>query len=169
MQFLPTASCNDLYRHHGFDKQHYKFDYVRREFLGEVRCLVFDVSPQDKSGKGRFLGRMWAKIRTTHCRFNGAYGGAGHSSWYFTSTAGAPMCSRAVDAFLIYSEEKDLHYALQETGFKRRRGCGYNVGRSSQEQELSRILVETPVQDDTRHSNTFPHSGTTLLGPPSGR
>src|SRR5581483_12125496 len=28
-----------------FDKQHYDFHYVRREFLGEVRCLVFDVTP----------------------------------------------------------------------------------------------------------------------------
>ncbi len=27
----------------GFDRQHYKIEYVRREFLGEVRCLVFDV------------------------------------------------------------------------------------------------------------------------------
>ena len=42
----------------GFDKQHYKFDYVRREFLGEVRCLVFDVTPLKKTGKGRFLGRI---------------------------------------------------------------------------------------------------------------
>src|SRR5216684_1721584 len=74
MQFLPN----------GFDKQHYKFDYVRREFLGEVRCLVFDVSPQDKAGKGRFLGRMWVEDQDYNIvRFNGAYGGAGHSSWYF--------------------------------------------------------------------------------------
>lgn len=28
----------------GFDRQHYRFDYVRREPLGEVRCLVFDFS-----------------------------------------------------------------------------------------------------------------------------
>jgi len=77
-----------------------------------------------------------------------------------------------VDAFFIYSEEKDLHYALaKKLTSKRRRGLwGYNVGRSSQEQELSRILVETPVQDDTKTSNDLsPISGTALLGPPSGR
>ncbi|HTB20485.1 MAG TPA: hypothetical protein VK708_20320, partial [Bryobacteraceae bacterium] len=44
----------------GFDRQHYQFDYVRREFLGEVRCVVFDVTPLPKSGKGRFKGRVWA-------------------------------------------------------------------------------------------------------------
>jgi hypothetical protein len=37
-----------------FDREHYQFDYVGREFLGEVRCLVFDVNPLPKSGRGRF-------------------------------------------------------------------------------------------------------------------
>src|SRR4029077_5997671 len=34
-----------------FDRQHYDFRYVRREFLGDVRCLVFDVTPKPKSGQ----------------------------------------------------------------------------------------------------------------------
>src|SRR5208337_2039306 len=38
-----------------FDRAHYDFRYVRREFLGEVRCLVFDVTPKKNSGRGRFL------------------------------------------------------------------------------------------------------------------
>src|SRR5258708_9035313 len=68
----------------GFDRQHYKFDYVRREFLGEVRCLVFDVTPLEKKNSGRFLGRIWVEDQDYHIvRFNGAYGGNGHSSWYF--------------------------------------------------------------------------------------
>jgi hypothetical protein len=33
-----------------FDRQHYHFEFVRHEFLGEVKCLVFDVSPLPKSG-----------------------------------------------------------------------------------------------------------------------
>ena len=44
----------------GFDRSHYAFEYVRREFLGEVRCVVFDVTPLKNSGKGRFKGRIWA-------------------------------------------------------------------------------------------------------------
>src|SRR5260370_17185140 len=28
-----------------FNARNYRFDYIRREFLGEVRCLVFAVSP----------------------------------------------------------------------------------------------------------------------------
>ena len=31
---------------HDFDRNHYDFKYVHREFLGDVRCLVFDVNPK---------------------------------------------------------------------------------------------------------------------------
>src|SRR3974377_2214171 len=59
MQFLPDGVLQMIFIDtNGFDKQHYKFDYVRREFLGEVRCLVFDVTPQEKDAKGRFVGRI---------------------------------------------------------------------------------------------------------------
>ena len=59
---------------HGFDRQHYQFQYVGRQFLGEVRCLVFDVTPLPKSGAGRFKGRIWAEDQTfTIVRFNGIY------------------------------------------------------------------------------------------------
>ena len=33
---------------HDFNRQTYSFEFVRREFLGEVRCLVFDVAPLRK-------------------------------------------------------------------------------------------------------------------------
>ncbi len=158
MQFLPDGFLQMIFIDtNGFDKQHYKFDYVRREFLGEVRCLVFDVSPQDKSGKGRFLGRMWVEDQDYNIvRFNGAYGGAGHSSWYFHFDSWRTNVQPGLwMPSFIYSEEKDLHYALaKKLDFKAQtRLWGYNVGRSSQEQELSKILVETPVQDDTKTSN----------------
>src|SRR2546421_4976847 len=158
MQFLPDGFLQMIFIDtNGFDKQHYKFDYVRREFLGEVRCLVFDVSPQEKSGKGRFLGRMWVEDQDYNVvRFNGAYGGAGHSSWYFHFDSWRTNVQPGLwMPSFIYSEEKDLHYALaKKLDFKAQtRLWGSNVGRSSQEQELSRILVETPVQDDTKTSN----------------
>ena len=41
-----------------FDRAHYDFHYIRREFLGDVRCLVFDVTPKKNAGKGRFQGRV---------------------------------------------------------------------------------------------------------------
>jgi hypothetical protein len=57
-----------------FDRSTYTFDYVRREFLGEVRCLVFDVSPVHRSEPGRFVGRLWVEDRKNSIvRFNGTY------------------------------------------------------------------------------------------------
>jgi hypothetical protein len=57
-----------------FDRQHYDFRYVGREFLGEVRCAVFDVTPLPKAGKDRFNGRIWAEDQGfTIVRFNGMF------------------------------------------------------------------------------------------------
>ena len=141
----------------GFDKQHYKFDYVRREFLGEVRCLVFDVTPVEKSGKGRFLGRIWVEDQDYNIvRFNGGYGGSGHSSWYFHFDSWRTNVQPGVwlPSF-VYSQESDVHYAVtKKLDFRAQtRLWGYNLGHASQEQELSKILVETPVQDDTKTAN----------------
>jgi Peptidase family M48 len=158
MQYLPDGFLQMIFIDtNGFDKQHYKFEYVRREFLGEVRCLVFDVSPQPGSGKGRFLGRVWVEDQDFHIvRFNGAYGGNGHASWYFHFDSWRTNAQPGMwlPSF-VYSEEKDLHYALtKKLDFKAQtRLWGYNVGHAAQEQELSKILVETPVQDDTKTAN----------------
>src|SRR5690348_9687096 len=141
----------------GFDKEHYKFDYVRREFLGEVRCLVFDVTPVEKSGKGRFLGRIWVEDQDYNIvRFNGGYGGSGHSSWYFHFDSWRTNVQPGLwlPSF-VYSQESDVHYAIsKKLDFRAQtRLWGYNLGHANQEQELSKILVETPVQDDTKTAN----------------
>ena len=57
----------------GFDKGHYVFGFVRREFLGTVRTAVFDVHPK-VSGMGRFFGRIWIEDQDGYVvRFNGTY------------------------------------------------------------------------------------------------
>ena len=40
----------------GLNPQNYNFDYVRREFLGQVRTLVFDVTPSRTAGLRSFCG-----------------------------------------------------------------------------------------------------------------
>ena len=158
MQFLPDGFLQMIFIDtNGFDRQHYKFDYVRREFLGEVRCLVFDVTPLPKSGKGRFLGRIWVEDQDYNVvRFNGAYVGGGHSSWYFHFDSWRTNVQPGlwVPSF-VYSEERDLHYAMtKKLDFKAQtRLWGYNLGHAQQEQELSKILVESSVNDDTKTAN----------------
>lgn len=70
----------------GFDKNHYAFSYVRREFLGTVRTSVFDVHPKVK-GMGRFFGRIWIEDQDGNVvRFNGTYTGPNEedsSKYYF--------------------------------------------------------------------------------------
>jgi Zn-dependent protease with chaperone function len=160
MEYLPRGFLQMIYIDtNGFDKEHYKFDYVRREFLGEVRTLVFDVTPQAKAGKGRFAGRIWVEDQDFHIvRFNGAYGGGSSTKYYFhfdswRVNSGPNMWLPA----FIYSEESDLSYALaKRLSFKAQtRLWGYNIGHSAQEQELSKILIEsqTPVRDQTTTAN----------------
>src|SRR5580692_10822084 len=160
MEFLPRGFLQMIYLDtNGFDKQHYSFDYIRREFLGEVRCLVFDVTPTSKSGKGRFLGRIWVEDQDFHIvRFNGAYTGSSKTSYYFhfdswRVNSGPNMWLPA----FIYSEEGDVQYAItKRLAFKAQtRLWGYDLGRGKQEQELSKILVESeaPITDQTTTAN----------------
>ncbi|MDO8793728.1 MAG: M48 family metalloprotease [Vicinamibacterales bacterium] len=51
--------------------QRYEFKFLRREFLGEVRCLVLDVQPRVDSRDG-FTGRIWVEDGDFNIvRFNG--------------------------------------------------------------------------------------------------
>ena len=158
MQFQPGGFLQMIFIDtNGFDKQHYRFDYVRREFLGEVRCFVFDVTPQEKSGKGRFLGRIWVEDHGFNIvRFNGRYTGVGHSSYYFHFDSWRTNVQPGLWVpSLVYSEERDLRYALvRKLDFKgQTRLWGYNLGQAPREQELGKIFVETPVQDETKTAN----------------
>src|SRR5215475_16171987 len=114
----------------GFDRQHYNIAYRRREFLGEVRCLVFDVEPLPNSGKGRFVGRIWVEDQDYHIvRFNGAYGGYSLTSGYFNFDSWRTNVGKNLwlPAF-VYSAEggvidrKPANIGLKP--FARRRGFG---------------------------------------------
>lgn len=57
-----------------FSRKTYRFEYIRREFLGDVRCLVFDVSPVNPTEPGRFTGRLWVDDQEDLIvRFDGIY------------------------------------------------------------------------------------------------
>lgn len=53
------------------DSRRYAFTLVRREFVGETRCFVIDVTPIRNTRDG-FSGRIWVEDRGYHIvRFNG--------------------------------------------------------------------------------------------------
>jgi len=148
----------------GFDRAHYRIEYVRREFLGEVRCLVFDVNPLPKSGKGRFVGRIWVEDQDFHIvRFNGAYGGSSLTSNYFNFDSWRTNAGKNqwLPAF-IYSEEGSVRDPrTRQMGFRafraQTRMWGYNLGNVREEQELNKVLVEapTPVNDQSETANDY--------------
>ena len=161
MEFLPAGFLQMIYLDmNGFDREHYSFVYVGREFLGEVRCLVFDVHPLPKSGKGRFVGRIWVEDQDYHIvRFNGIYGGASLTSNYFNFDSWRMNVgnNQWLPAF-VYSEGpgvRDSH--ARSLGFKAFRAqtrlWGYDLNGTRQEQELGKVLIEKPARV-TDHSET---------------
>jgi hypothetical protein len=159
MHYDPRGFLQMIYLDtNGFDTRHYKFEYLRREFIGEVRCIVFDVTPLPKAGKGRFLGRIWVEDQDFHIvRFNGAYTGSTKSSYYFHFDSWRVNTGGQWLPAFIYSEESALKYGVaKQLSFRAQtRLWGYNVGHSQQEQELSKILIESqiPIRDQSTANN----------------
>jgi hypothetical protein len=153
-EFLPKGFLQMIFLdNNGLDTQNYSFDYVRREFLGEVRTLVFDVTPNKKSGKGRFIGRIWVEDQDyTIVHYNGSYSGHenSNSKFHFDAWRVNAGPNLWLPAF-IYSEEDNAKFPLTKAqSYKAQtRLWGYNVGHARDEQELSTVLIEsqTPVVD----------------------
>src|SRR5690242_10380485 len=138
--------------HEDFDRQHYEFHYVRREFLGDVRCLVFDVTPKKDSGKGRFLGRVWVEDQDYNIvRLNGTYAPRPHNAFFFHMDSWRLNLIPGywVPAF-IYSEEGDFAYGSKDKmAFKAQtRIWGYDLKKNGKEDELTQISVES-VKDES--------------------
>jgi hypothetical protein len=95
-----------------FDRQHYEFSYVGREFIGEVRCLVFDITPLPKTGKSRFNGRIWAEDQGfAIVRFNGVFTSSDGESKGFNLHFDSWRMNLQPDLWLpalIYSQESEL-------------------------------------------------------------
>ena len=95
-----------------FDREHYNFHYARREFLGDVRCLIFDVTPKKDAGRGRFHGRIWVEDQDYNIvRVNGTYSPAPRNSYFFHMDSWRLnlIVGYWVPAY-IYSEEGDFRY-----------------------------------------------------------
>jgi hypothetical protein len=135
-----------------FDRSHYDFKYVRREFLGDVRCIVFDVTPKKDAGKGRFLGRIWVEDQEYNIvRLNGTYAPRPKNSYFFHMDS---WRLNLIPGFwvpsYIYSEEGDFSYgAKDKMAFKAQtRIWGYDLKKNGQTDELTNISVDS-VKDES--------------------
>src|ERR1035441_6830825 len=157
MKFLPLGFAQMVVLDQDFQRKYYDFTFVRREFLGEVRCVVVDVAPKKDAGKGRFLGRIWIEDQGYNIvRFNGTYYPHPRASYYlhFDSWRQNLRPGGVWLPSLIYSEESDLKYRLGQTlDYKAQtRLWGYNLKDLRRNSEFTEITVDAPqsVQDQSQ-------------------
>ena len=155
MRFLPLGFAQMTVLDVDFQKKYYDFTFVRREFLGEVRCLVIDVQPKEDAPPGRFQGRIWVEDQDYNVvRFNGTYYPHPKDSYYlhFDSWRLNMRPGAWLPAY-IYSEESDMKTALGHTlRFRAQtRLWGYDLKAFNKNAEFTQILVDSPqsVKDQT--------------------
>jgi len=153
VKYLSSGFAQMILIGNNFDRKNYDFEYIRREFLGDVRTIVFDVQPK-KGTKGTFKGRIWAEDQDfTIVRFNGTLGSSTGTkmffhfdSWreYMGNGEWLPAC--------VYTEESGLSYLMgaRKLRFKgQTRLWAYNVGKANAQNELTSLVVESNQVNDT--------------------
>ena len=136
-----------------FNRKTYDFKYVHREFLGDVRCIVFDVSAKKGTGNGRFRGRIWVEDQDYNIvRLNGFYEPRPRNAYFFHMDSWRLNLIPGywVPAY-IYSEEGDFSYRSKDkTAFKAQtRLWGYDLQKGGQDSELTQVLVDPTVKDES--------------------
>jgi len=145
-----------------FDRAHYEFEFVGREFVGDLRCLMIDVTPKEHSGNGRFIGRIWVEDKDLNIvRFDGTYIPQRRDGLYLHfNTWRLNMQPGIWLPAYIYSEESDLHTGLRKhLRFKAEtRLWAYNVGREHEQSTFTQVVVDTNEkvadQSDEKHDQT---------------
>jgi hypothetical protein len=142
----------------GFDKNNYDLKFLHQEFLGDVRTMVFDVSPKAKVKGPHFLGRIWVEDQDyTMVRFNGTYEPQRLLNFFFHFDTWRMNVRPGVwvPAF-IYTEESDAKYALFRRLAMRSqtRLWGYSL-KSTEGDEFTSVRVDSAsdVTDQTESPN----------------
>jgi len=152
--WIPTGFAQMAILGSDFDRTHYDFTFDHREFLGALRCLVFNVVPKAHSGGGKFLGQIWVEDRDYNIvRANGSFikprdhGIYIHfDSWRANAAPGVwvPAC--------IYGEESKIRLE-GKLGALRSETYFWFYGPSQHSQnELTAILVDS--RDGIRDQST---------------
>ncbi len=145
----------------GFDRQHYEFNYVGREFLGEVRCVVFDVTPLPKTGKDRFNGRIWAEDQGfAIVRFNGVFTSSEGESKGFNLHFDSWRMNLQPDLWLpamIYSQESELKNSTDsQVRFRAQtRLWGYSLTNPNHPADFNQTPLDQPGLDRGKSAQDY--------------
>jgi hypothetical protein len=153
VRYVQTGFAQMIFAdYRNFDRANYDFTYVRREFLGEVRCFVFDVKV--KPNHTGFIGRIWVEDQNYNIvRLNGTYNPPSGSDVFFHFDSWRENMGPGLwlPAY-IYIEESDYRYFMgnRKLRFKgQTRIWGYNIAGSAQQVELTSLTVDSDqVRDD---------------------
>ncbi|HKV25824.1 MAG TPA: hypothetical protein VJN93_14620 [Candidatus Acidoferrum sp.] len=152
----------------GFNHDNYALNYRGRQFLGDVRCYIFDVDRTAKAHGYRFRGRIWVEDQDLSIvRMNGTYAPQIHfslkrwddeyylhfDSWRTNVKPGVWLPSE------IYSQELSRPGIGGGPRFKARTHLwGYSLSSRNREEEMSRLLVESQesVKDESQDHDRSP-------------
>jgi len=148
LHYLPMGFAQMVVLDSDFQKKYYNFTFVRREFLGELRCLVIDVEPKDGQKVARFKGRIWVEDQDYNVvRFNGSYYPQPKinfffhfDSWRLNMRPGTWLPA------YVYTEESNLKTGLSKSlHFKAQtRLWGYDLKGLNKNEEFTQILIDSP-------------------------
>ncbi|MGH9494095.1 MAG: M48 family metalloprotease [Candidatus Sulfotelmatobacter sp.] len=148
LHFLPMGFAQMVVLDGDFQKKYYKFNFVRREFLGDVRCLVIDLQPKAGDKTARFMGRIWVDDQDYNIvRFNGTYYPQPKINFFFHFDSWRLNMRPGIwlPAY-VYIEENNLKTGLTKTlHFKgQTRLWGYDLKGLGKNEEFTQILVDSP-------------------------
>ena len=148
-----------------FDRQHYKFGFVRAEFVGSVPTQVFDVAPIPqgigpatlgmKKTVGRFLGRIWVETRTgSVVRFNGDFAGSRKGAdefYHFDSwrTNVEPTLWLPTSIYIEQTDRKSLARTLKFKAISHIWGYSLRVPQTDAESTSMEVVGATDLSNDT--------------------
>ena len=126
---------------------------MRREFLGDVRCMVFEVSAKKGTGNGRFHGRIWVEDQDYNIvRLNGTYEPRPRDANFFHMDSWRLNLIPGywVPAY-VYSEEGDFSEGSKDKmAFKAQtRLWGYDQQNRAEDSELTEVRVDSTVKDES--------------------
>jgi hypothetical protein len=151
--YVPQGFANMVVIDRDMKKENYYFNFVRQEFLGEVRCIVVDVQPREHAPKGLFIGRIWVEDKEfSVIRFNGTYSnGSNYNSYIHFDSWRVNVQPTVWLPSYVYSEETERKRDLPPFRISRfkaqTRLWDYDEAHIKHETEFTDLRVDA-VQDN---------------------
>jgi hypothetical protein len=146
----------------GYDLTHYDFSFVRREFLGNVRTVVFEVRPKPGYGSGRFLGRIWVEDQDGNVvRFNGSYRRTPYKQdahyWVHFDSWRSNLEPGVWLPAAVYAEEEDRPDSTKAQGFRAQSYFwGYSLNLPTHASDNETVAIDNVIDQSQETQDLSP-------------